>query len=203
MAFGKLVKRKTEKAELTLEKIVSLSTGLIEGEDSIKKLKNLPYGAFFHGEKTIFEQSIFLDDEKQDIIDRKTDELEKAREEYYKNTQGKKPFRDEEGKSRASEAFDNPKEFLKEALKPYLNDLENVYDIEFKVSAKTNKKGNKKYEINRFLAKPKNIIFKGGGLNPYKKRKETKIIESRKDIASLNAFINSILSRIDTLERGI
>ena len=203
LAFAKLVKRKTEKAELTLEKIFSLSAGLIEGEDSIKKLKKLPYGAFFNGEKTIFERSIFLDEEKQKIIDRKTDELEKAREEYYKNTQGKKPFRDEEGKSRASEAFENPKEFLKEALKPYLNDLENVYDIEFKVSAKTNKKGNKKYAIDRFLAKPKNIIFKGGGLNPHKKRKETKIIESRKDIASLNAFINSILSRIDTLERGI
>ena len=75
--------------------------------------------------------------------------------------------------------------------------------LTLKYRQKQIKKGKTTYKINRFLAEPKNIIFKGGGLNPYKKRKETKIIESRKDIASLNAFINSILSRIDTLERGI
>lgn len=170
-------------------------------------MKYITYSIFFKGDvfsnETTLSLSDYVETAKEQIIEDKTVELAKKEKEYYKDTKGKKPFRDEEGKSRDREAFTDTKEFLKETLKPYLNDLENVYDIDFKVSAKTNKKGKTTYKIERFLAQPKNIIFKGGGLNPYKKRKETKIIESRKDIASLNAFINSILSRIDTLERGI
>lgn len=170
-------------------------------------VEKISYLSFFKGDvfsnETTLSLGNYVEMAKEKIIEDKTVELAKKEKEFYKDTRGKKPFRDEEGKGRDREAFTDTKEFLKETLKPYLNDLENVYDIDFKVSAETNKKGKTTYAIKRFLAKPKNIIFKGGGRNPYKKRKETKIIESRKDIASLNAFINSILSRIDTLERGI
>ena len=111
--------------------------------------------------------------------------------------------------------YQKSKEFLQKVLMRYLNDLEYVFDIEFiviKTEKTTNKtkenpkgKTNTTYKFKRLNAKRKQIIFKGGGLNPNpkKKREATRILESKTNTALLNTFINSIRGNIDTLERGI
>lgn len=81
-----------------------------------------------------------------------------------------------------------------------MNDLKNAYRIDFEVEKRKTKKSTN-YIIKRLYATPTSIIFQGGVSTL--KRKKTSIIESRVDISHLNTFINSILSRVKTLEVGI
>ena len=89
---------------------------------------------------------------------------------------------------------------------PYLNDLENVFDIKYvvvKTITESNKGTKAKTEIKKFTAKRKNIIFKGGGIYTHGGGKTERMAQSKVDISTINTFINSIKGRIDTLERGI
>ena len=165
--------------------------------NSIDKFQELTYEIFFDGKDNIFEKSPALEVETDIIIDAKKEEVEKMESEFYKK------YKDAPSKFSSDDrknSFEKTKDFLKERLKPYLNDLENVYKIDFEVK-KTKTKKSTNYIIKRLYATPKSIVFQGGSFNP--KKKKTRIIESRVDISHLNTFINSILSRVKTLEVGI
>jgi|TARA_R100000479_G_scaffold78692_3_gene38157 hypothetical protein len=165
--------------------------------NSIDKFQEFTYEIFFDGKDNIFEESPALEDEIKQMIETKKEEVEKMENEFYKKY---KDAPSKFSKDEKKESFEKTKTFLKRRLKPYLNDLENVYKIDFEVK-KTKTKKSTNYEIKRLYATPTSIIFQGGSFNP--KKKKTRIIESRVDISHLNTFINSILSRVKTLEVGI
>ena len=165
--------------------------------NSIDKFQEFTYEDFFDGKDNIFEKSPALETKTKTIINAKKEEVEKMESEFYKKYKdAPSKFSSDDGKN----SFEKTKDFLKKRLKPYLNDLENAYKIDFEVE-KTKTKKSTNYKIKRLYATPTSIIFQGGSFNP--KKKKTRIIESRVDISHLNTFINSILSRVKTLEVGI
>lgn len=165
--------------------------------NSIDKFQELTYEIFFDGKDNIFEESPALEDEKEEMIDAKKEEVEKMESEFYKKY---KDAPSKFSKNDRRDSFEKTKDFLNKTLKPYLNDLKNAYRIDFEVEKRKTKKSTN-YIIKRLYATPTSIIFQGGSFNP--KKKKTSIIESRVDISHLNTFINSILSRVKTLEVGI
>tara|TARA_R100001509_G_scaffold149575_1_gene108062 strand:- start:282 stop:1925 length:1644 start_codon:yes stop_codon:yes gene_type:complete len=199
--FQKEVQELIGETGLTLSKIFrgGASPELLGDKkaNSIDKFQELTYGIFFDGKDNIFEESPALETEIKQMIKDKAEEVEKMESDFYKK------YKDVPSKFSSDDrknSFEKTKDFLKERLKPYLNDLENVYKIDFEVE-KTKTKKSTNYKIKRLYATPTSIIFQGGSFNP--KKKKTRIIESRVDISHLNTFINSILSRVKTLEVGI
>lgn len=183
---------------------------------SVKEIRTLPYNVFFKGKDDSIESTLsagnYVATEKQKIITAKAKYLQDLEEEIYSDTNDKvQAMKITEGKE-IKDIYEDSKGFLQEMLLRYLNDLEYVFDIEF-IIIKTTKTTNKTkenpegkttttYNFKRLNAKRKEVIFKGGGLNP-DKRQTTKILESKTNISMVNTFINSIRSRVDTLERGI
>ena len=174
--------------------------------------EKIPYQVFFKGQNKSIESTLssgnYIATEKQKIIREKAEYLDKLEEDNYSDTNEKIKSMKVNAEFTDGGIWENTKEFLQKVLMRYLNDLEYVFDVEFIVTKTTKTKKNPKgkttttYDFKRLNAKRKEVIFKGGGLNP-EKRQTTKILESKTNISMVNTFINSIRSRVDTLERGI
>ena len=204
--------------KIPFEEIIGIGLSGID-YSSVKEIKKIPYGVFFKGQNKSIESTLsagnYVATEKQKIIREKAEFLDKEEEDIYSDTSAKIKSMKVNAEFTDGAIYQKSKEFLQKVLMRYLNDLEYVFDIEFivtKTTKTTNKteknpkgKTNTTYKFKRLNAKRKQIIFKGGGLNPNpkKKREATKILQSKTNTALLNTFINSIRGNIDTLERGI
>ena len=210
--------KRKDKDKLSFEEIIGIMK--MKGTDfgnSKSIQEGVGYAQFFKGQNKSIESTLsagnFVATEKQNIIQAKAEFLDKEEEDIYSDTslkiKGMKIKQQVGDGFTDGEVYQKSKEFLQKVLMRYLNDLEHVFDIEFIVikTEKTTTKGNTSitYEFKRLNAKRKQIIFKGGGLNPNpkKKREATRILQSKTNTALLNTFINSIRGNIDTLERGI
>lgn len=205
--------------KIPFEEIIGIGLSGID-YSSVKDIREkIPYGVFFKGQNKSIKSTLsagnYVETEKQKIIREKAEYLDKLEEDNYSDTNEKIKSMKVNAEFTDGGIWENTKEFLQKVLMRYLNDLEYVFDVEFivtKTTKTTNKtKKNPKgkttttYDFKRLNAKRKEIIFKGGGLNPIpkNKRQTTKILESKTNISMVNTFINSIRSRVDTLERGI
>ena len=204
--------------KIPFEEIIGIGLSGID-YSSVKEIKKIPYGVFFKGQNKSIESTLsagnYVATEKQKIIREKAEFLDKEEEDIYSDTSAKIKSMKVNAEFTDGAIYQKSKEFLQKVLMRYLNDLEYVFDIEFivtKTTKTTNKteknpkgKTNTTYKFKRLNAKRKQIIFKGGGLNPNpkKKREATRILQSKTNTALLNTFINSIRGNIDTLERGI
>ena len=206
--------KRKDKDKLSFEEIIGIMKmkGTNFGNsESIQE--GVGYAQFFKGQNKSIESTLsagnFVATEKQNIIQAKAEFLDEEEEDIYSDTRAKIKSMKVNAEFTDGAIYQKSKEFLQKALMRYLNDLEHVFDIEFIVikTKKTTTKGktNTTYKFKRLNAKRKQIIFKGGGLNPNpkKKREATRILESKTNTALLNTFINSIRGNIDTLERGI
>ena len=202
--------------EIPFEEIIGIGMSGINYSSAEDITEKIPYQVFFKGQNKSIESTLsagnYVATEKQKIIKEKAEYLQDLEEEIYSDTNDKvKAMKITEGK-KIKDIYEDSKGFLQEMLLRYLNDLEYVFDVEFIVTKTTNKtKKNPKgkttttYNFKRLNAKRKEVIFKGGGLNPIpkNKRQTTMILESKTNISMVNTFINCIRSRVDTLERGI
>lgn len=203
--------------KIPFEEIIGIGLSGIDYSSVEDITEKIPYQVFFKGQNKSIKSTLsagnYVATEKQKIIEEKAQAMFSLEEDTY--SEANKKIKELNIFKDSPVSFDDPKESLQKILLRYLNDLEYVFDIEFvmtKITKTTNKteknpKGTtkNKTEIKRFNAKRKQIIFKGGGLNPIpkNKRQTTKILESKTNISMINTFINSIRSRVDTLERGI
>lgn len=205
--------------EIPFEEIIGIGLSGINYSSVEDITEKIPYQVFFKGQNKSIESTLsagnYVATEKQEIIRAKAEFLDKEEEDIYSDTSAKIKSMKVNAEFTDGGIYQNTKEFLQKVLMRYLNDLEHAFDVEFIVT-KTTKTTNKTeknpkgkttttYDFKRLNAKRKQIIFKGGGLNPIpkNKRQTTKILESKTNISMVNTFINSIRSRVDTLERGI
>lgn len=218
--------KRKDKDKLSFEEIIGIMKmkGIDFGNsESIQE--GVGYAQFFKGQNKSIESTLsagnFVATEKQNIIQAKAEFLDEEEEKIYSDSDYIEGYEEKIKSMKVNAEFTDgaiyqkSKEFLQKVLMRYLNDLEHVFDIEFiviKTEKTTNKtkenpkgKTNTTYKFKRLNAKRKQIIFKGGGLNPNpkKKREATRILQSKTNTALLNTFINSIRGNIDTLERGI
>ncbi len=205
--------------EIPFEEIIGIGMSGINYSSAEDITEKIPYQVFFKGQNKSIESTLsagnYVASIKEEIIKKKAEFLDKEEEDIYSDTNAKIKSMKVNAEFTDGAIYQKSKEFLQKVLMRYLNDLEYVFDIEFiviKTEKTTNKtkenpkgKTNTTYKFKRLNAKRKQIIFKGGGLNPNpkKKREATRILESKTNTALLNTFINSIRGNIDTLERGI
>lgn len=199
--------------EIPFEEIIGIGMSGINYSNAEDITEKIPYQVFFKGQNKSIESTLsagnYVASIKEEIIKKKAEFLDKEEEDIYSDTSAKIKSMKVNAEFTDGAIYQKSKEFLQKVLMRYLNDLEYVFDIEFIVikTEKTTNKGktNTTYNFKRLNAKRKQIIFKGGGLNPIpkNKRQTTKILESKTNISMINTFINSIRSRVDTLERGI
>ena len=205
--------------EIPFEEIIGIGMSGINYSSAEDITEKIPYQVFFKGQNKSIESTLsagnYVAAEKEKIIRTKAEFLDALEEETYSEVNKKIKSMKINAEFTDGAIYQKSKEFLQKVLMRYLNDLEYVFDIEFiviKTEKTTNKtkenpkgKTNTTYKFKRLNAKRKQIIFKGGGLNPNptKKREATRILESKTNTALLNTFINSIRGNIDTLERGI
>ena len=210
---------KEEKEKIPFEEIIGIGLSGIDYSSVEDITEKIPYQVFFKGQNKSIESTLsagnYVATEKQKIITAKAKFLDEEEENIYSDTNEKIKSMKVNAEFTDGAIYQKSKEFLQKVLMRYLNDLEYVFDIGFiviKTTKTTNKtKKNPKgkttttYDFKKLNAKRKQIIFKGGGLNPIpkNKRQTTKILESKTNISMVNTFINSIRSRVDTLERGI
>jgi|TARA_B100000085_G_scaffold283425_1_gene314053 hypothetical protein len=211
--------------EIPFEEIIGIGMSGINYSSAEDITEKIPYQVFFKGQNKSIESTLsagnYVASIKEGIIKKKAEFLDKEEENIYSDSDYIEGYEEKIKSMKVNAEFTDgaiyqkSKEFLQKVLMRYLNDLEYVFDIEFivtKTTKTTNKteknpkgKTNTTYKFKRLNAKRKQIIFKGGGLNPNpkKKREATRILESKTNTALLNTFINSIRGNIDTLERGI
>lgn len=205
--------------EIPFEEIIGIGMSGINYSNAEDITEKIPYQVFFKGQNKSIESTLsagnYVASIKERIIKKKAEFLDKEEENIYSDTSAKIKSMKVNAEFTDGAIYQKSKEFLQKVLMRYLNDLEYVFDIEFivtKTTKTTNKteknpkgKTNTTYKFEKLNAKRKQIIFKGGGLNPNpkKKREATRILESKTNTALLNTFINSIRGNIDTLERGI
>jgi len=196
--------KRKDKEKISFEEIIGTGESGIDYSSVEDITEKIPYHVFFKGQNKSIESTLsagnYVATEKQKLIREKAEYLDKLEEDNYSDTNEKIKSMKVNAEFTDGGIWENTKEFLQKVLMRYLNDLEYVFDVEFIVTKTT--KTTTTYDFKRLNAKRREVIFKGGGLNP-EKRQTTKILESKTNISMVNTFINSIRSRVDTLERGI